>query len=128
MNRISKTALLLSFSLLCLTGCSSPAAKEVQDQTLIQYEEVVNADATTLKEGRREYVPFSRADASQVGKKIGTIALSGQDQPQSVHELKGQPRDQWIVTTGEDGKNAMIYREMDVTDYPDGFVSEYPWN
>lgn len=46
---------------------------------------------------------------------------------EKVYECKGYSSDEWIVTALPHDA-VMLYREIDVTDIPDGRQSEYEWN
>lgn len=138
-------ALLAAGSLAGFAGCSQPAEKQAeselssalsvldassqsQEDNLITYTVVANADTSSIKNGNLEYVPFCEAKASQIGKEIGTFTYPGEAEEYFVYEMQDQPSDQWVIVTGADQSNPQIYREMQVENYSEGFVSSYPWN
>lgn len=49
------------------------------------------------------------------------------DKDDRVYELKGYSVDEWIVQAFPHDA-AMLLREINVTDIPDGWKSEYEWN
>lgn len=79
----------------------------------------------TIVWGDRTYVPYGPSVGyGERGKQIGI--LDG-DQDNRVYELKGYPAEEWIVNAFPYDA-AMLYKEIDVTDIPDGWESEYEWN
>lgn len=120
-------ALILSAA--CLVGiCGCAQREEPEDHKLIHYEVQLNADTETLINGDLEFAPFSKAEDDQIGKEIGEFTFPDDDSQEYVYELEGQSADEWIVVTGENKSDPMIYKELGVTKYPKGFESEYPWN
>jgi hypothetical protein len=55
--------------------------------------------------------------------------VDGDDKDQ-IYEYKGYPEDQWIISFYDSGlmDGSMLYREIAVTEIPDGLKSEYDWN
>lgn len=146
-TKSAAAAISLLTGLSCLTGCSTKSAENDAEKEIeavedsgtsektgeestqpIEYTVQVNADTTSILNGSLEYVPFSSADRSQIGTKIGSFRFSEDEPVEDVYELIGQSSEQWIIAAGPDETHPMIYREMSVTEYPEGFVSEYPWN
>ena len=79
----------------------------------------------TIVWGDKTYVPYGALAAyGERGKQIGII---DGDKGNRVYELKGYSVDEWIVNAIPYDA-AMLYREIDVTDIPDGWQSEYEWN
>lgn len=122
-----------------LVSAVESTEKEVSkaDETLVSaaessekevYSVVENADTTSIKNGDLEYVPFSDAEESQIAEQIGTVQFSESEPVKYVYAVDGQNSDQWVIVAGEDKSEPVIYREMSVTEYPEGFVSSYPWN
>lgn len=79
----------------------------------------------TIVWGDKTYVPYGAlADYGERGKQIGIV---DGDKDNRVYELKGYSVDEWIVNAlPHDG--GMLLREIDATDIPDGWQSEYEWN
>ena len=79
----------------------------------------------TIVWGDKTYVPYGAlSDYGERGKQIGIV---DGDKDNRVYELKGYSADEWIVNSfSHDG--AMLLREVNVTDIPDGWQSEYEWN
>lgn len=146
--RLAALALLTAmvFSAMAFSGCSSAVEKDAEDEIqaaedsgtsesptdvssdLTEYTIVQNADCVSLKADGKEYVPFSAADKSQIGKQIGWYEDSTENLRENIYEVNGQSLDQWIIAAQEDEKDPMIYRELSVTEYPEGFKSDYAWN
>ena len=79
----------------------------------------------TIIWGDKTYVPYGALDDyGERGKQIGIV---DGDKDNRVYELKGYSVDEWIVNSFPYDA-AMLYREIDVTDIPDGWQSEYEWN
>lgn len=79
----------------------------------------------TIVWGDRIYVPYGALAAyGERGKQIGIV---DGDKDNRVYELKGYPVDEWIVNSFPHDA-AMLLREVNVTDIPDGWQSEYEWN
>ena len=71
------------------------------------------------------YVPYGALSAyGDRGKQIGIV---DGNKDHKVYECKGYSSDEWIVTALPHDA-AMLLREIDVTDIPDGWQSEYEWN
>ncbi len=79
----------------------------------------------TIIWGDRTYVPYGALSAyGERGKQIGTV---DGDEDDRVYELKGYSSDEWIVSSLPHDLG-MLLKEVDVTDIPDGWQSEYEWN
>ena len=82
-------------------------------------------DYAAIVWGDRTYVPYGALSAyGDRGKQIGIV---DGDKDYKVYECKGYSSDEWIVTALPHDA-AMLYREIAVTDIPDGWQSEYEWN
>lgn len=73
------------------------------------------------------YVPYCAISNSDLGKQIGIVDGDNDDK---VYEYNGYSANEWIINIYESGlmDGAMLYREINVTDIPDGLQSEYEWN
>lgn len=79
----------------------------------------------TIVWGEKIYVPYGALSAyGERGKQIGIV---DGDKDNRVYELKGYSVDEWIVNVFPHDA-AMLCREIDVTDIPNGWKSEYEWN
>ena len=75
--------------------------------------------------GDKTYVPYGGLSAyGDRGQQIGIV---DGDENHKVYECKGYSSDEWIVAALPHDA-AMLYREIDVTDIPEGWQSEYEWN
>ncbi len=73
----------------------------------------------------RTYVPYGAlASYGKRGEQIGIVDGDADDR---VYELKGYPPEEWIVN-GVPHDPAMLLREINVAEIPDGWQSEYDWN
>ena len=75
--------------------------------------------------GDKIYVPYGPLAAyGDRGKQIGIV---DGDKGHKVYECKGYSADEWIAAALPYDA-AMLYREINVTDIPEGWKSEYEWN
>ena len=75
--------------------------------------------------GDKIYVPYGAlVSYGERGKQIGIV---DGDKDDRVYECKGYSTDEWIVTAIPYDA-PMLMREINVTDIPDGWQSEYDWN
>ena len=73
----------------------------------------------------KTYVPYGPLSTyGDRGKQIGIV---DGDKDYKAYECKGYSTDEWIVTAIPYDA-AMLYREINVTDIPEGWQSEYEWN
>ncbi len=85
----------------------------------------VTDDYAAIVWGDKTYVPYGALSAyGERGKQIGIVDV---DKDNRVYELKGCSADEWIVNSFPHDA-AMLLREINVTDIPDGWQSEYEWN
>jgi hypothetical protein len=79
----------------------------------------------TIVWGDRTYVPYGALSA--YGERGNQIGIVDGEKDNKVYECKGYPVEQWIVNALPHDA-AMLFREINVTDIPDGWESEYEWN
>ena len=110
--------LLVAFALIVsLCACSQQDLEDMTSETGDGYATIVWGDKT--------YVPYGTlADYGELGKQIGIV---DGDKDNRVYELKGYSANEWIVNAFTHD-SAMLFREINVTDIPDGWQSEYEWN
>lgn len=116
------------FSALLLTACG-----QIQPQTQeINFATVNNGEYMALTYDGRTYVPFCAGSSERMGERIGNYSADGSETNLVyVYAVKGQPQESWLMdATGENCRESMLYREISVTEYPEGFVPEpeYRWN
>lgn len=100
-----------------LCACSQGSIENMTTQVGDGYEAIVWGDKT--------YVPYGALSAyGECGKQIGIV---DGDKDYKVYECKGYSADEWLAAALPHDP-AMLYREIDVTDIPDGWQSEYQWN
>lgn len=73
----------------------------------------------------RTYVPFCVVSKNDCGTLIGYI---NGDTVDRVCEYKDYPSSEWIANYLTVDGGALLYKEINVTDIPDGLQSEYEWN
>ena len=77
--------------------------------------------------GDNTYVPYCAISNSERGKQIGIV---DGDENDRIYEYEGYSTDEWIIGIYVSGlmDSAMLLREINVTDIPEGLESEYEWN
>lgn len=109
--------LIIAAMVICLFSCS---ARDLADMRV----SVTDDYAAVVWDGRT-YVPYGALAAyGDRGKQIGIV---DGDKKHKVYECKGYSSDEWIVTALPHDP-AMLLREINVEDIPDGWRSEYEWN
>ena len=94
-------------------------------QELVDMSTSVNGEYAAIVWGDKTYVPYGALSAyGDRGKQIGIV---DGDENHKVYECKGYSSDEWIVAALPHDA-AMLYKEIDATDIPKGWQSEYEWN
>jgi len=96
-----------------------------EKQELIDMSTIESSDYTAILWEDRTYVPFCVVSKSDCGTQIGYV---NGDKDDRVCEYKDYPLTEWIANYLTVDGGAMLYKEMDVTEFPDGLQSEYDWN
>ena len=79
----------------------------------------------TIVWGDKTYVPYGALSAyGDRGKQIGIV---NGDKDDKIYECKGYSTSEWIVEAFPYDA-AMLWKEVNVTDIPEGWQSEYEWN
>lgn len=73
----------------------------------------------------RIYVPYCVVSKNDCGTQIGY--LDGETNHR-VCEYKDYPTDEWFATYLTVDGGAMLFKEVNITNIPDGLESEYEWN
>ena len=108
---------------IALTASLCACSKQTAD--LADMTSGTNDEVATIEWGDKIYVPYGPlASYGDRGKQIGIV---DDDKDYKVYECKGYSTDEWIVTAFPYDA-AMLYREINVTDIPEGWQSEYEWN
>lgn len=105
----------LSFTLIFLCSCTN-------DSDLLDMESVVIDEKWTLIWEDRTYTPFCVVSKSDCGKQIGYV---NGDKDERVSEYKGYSSNEWLVSWMPTDGGAMLLKEQNVVDIPDGLVAEY---
>lgn len=118
---LSLGSVILALFVLC--GCQKQEPAELADMSSA----VVGNEYQTILWEDRTYVPYCAIAKSDCGKQIGIVDGDKNDR---VYEYAGYSTDAWLiniyVTYEMDG--AMLYREIHVSEIPEGLQSEYAWN
>lgn len=110
-------ATLLVVSIYCFTACGS-------NKDAIVFTEKVNDQYASVVWNDKEYVPFSAVLSSEdMGNYLGYME---NEVEMKVYGYKDYSNEEWIITSGYGC--AMLYRETNVQNIPNGLVSEYDWN
>lgn len=100
-----------------LCACSQGGIEDMTTEVSDNYAAIVWGDRT--------YVPYGALSAyGDRGEQIGIV---DGERSYKVYECKDYSSDEWIVTALPHDA-AMLYREINVVDIPDGWQSEYEWN
>ena len=70
----------------------------------------------------RTYVPFCVVEKSAKGRQIGYV---DGDKDDKISEYKGYPAEEWLVSWMKWDGGAMLYKEENVTEIPEGLTAEY---
>jgi hypothetical protein len=103
--------------IISLSACSQQNLEDMTSGTGEGY--------ATIVWGDRTYVPYGALSA--YGERGNQIGIVDGEKDNKIYECKGYPVEQWIVNALSHDA-AMLYREISVTDIPDGWDSEYEWN
>ena len=112
---ISVSLTIIMILLLC--ACSK---QDLADMTTLD-----NNEYAAIIWGDKTYVPYGALSA--YGDRGNQIGIVDGDKNDKVYECKGYSTDEWIVTALPHDA-AMLWREINVTDIPEGWQSEYEWN
>ncbi|MCM1143429.1 MAG: hypothetical protein NC318_05605 [Blautia sp.] len=112
---------LLCFAVIILCACGK-REQELENMTT----EVKDDYAAIIWEGKT-YVPYCAISKKDCDDQIGIV---DDDEDNRVYEYKGYSSDEWIVNSYISGlmDGCMLYKEISVSNIPDGLESEYEWN
>ena len=108
--------LLIAITVFSLSACSKQELVDMTTEPYDNYAAIVWEDRT--------YVPYCAISKADCGRQIGRVAGDKDDR---VYEYKGYSPDEWIINSYA-MDSAMLCRERNVTNIPDGLQSEYEWN
>jgi hypothetical protein len=111
--------------ILSLCACSKQKAADVQELADMTTED--NGSYVEIVWDGRTYVPYSAISKNDCGKQIGTI---NGDEKDKVYEYQSYSTEMWIAEMyiSSEMDEPMLFREINVTDIPEGLQSEYEWN
>ena len=116
---MKRTFSILMIVVLAISLCSC-SKQDLADMTTS-----VTDDYAAIVWGDKTYVPYGALSA--YGGRGQQIGIVDGNENHKVYECKGYSSDEWIVTVLPHDA-AMLYRETDVTEIPNGWQSEYEWN
>lgn len=108
--------LLAAMMIFSLCACTQ---QQLADMTT----EVHDGYAAIVWEGKT-YVPYCAVSKADCGAQIGIVDGDKNDR---VYEYKGHSADEWLINSYV-MDSAMLLREINVSNIPDGLQSEYEWN
>lgn len=111
-----KKILLIFMSVIMLCSCNGK---------LINMTKTDNGEYTSIVWEDRKYIPFCVVSKSDCGKKIGCI---DGDKDEIVSIYKDLPQNEWLANYLSMDGGAMLYKEVNVTDIPEGLHDEYNFN
>lgn len=117
-KRLYSMICLCCFVLILLFACGKNA-------DLIDLSTVEGDEYMSIVWEDRTYIPFCVVSKNDCGIQIGY--LDGETDNR-VCEYKDYATDEWIASYLTVDGGAMLYKEVNVTDIPDGLTSEYEWN
>ncbi|MBD5522072.1 MAG: hypothetical protein HDR03_12790 [Lachnospiraceae bacterium] len=102
-----------------LCACGKQELANMTTEVTDYYASIIWKDKT--------YVPYCAISEKNRGKQIGIV---DDDEDNRIYEYKGYSSDEWIVNSYISGlmDGSMLYKEINVSDIPDGLESEYEWN
>ena len=119
---------------LCLLGGCGLKARLPEHP--IVYEQGINEEEgyAYLFYGDKVFVPYCAYESEDAGSCIGYCDIPADAYSDGarvyIFELKGYSSEEWIIESLEQNNcnEGMILREVNVTEAPDGLVSDYGWN
>ena len=117
-KKLYRVVCLCSFIFIMLCACG-------KNTNLIDMSTTVGDEYMSIIWEDRTYIPFSVVSKNDCGTQIGY--LNGETDNE-VCEYKDYPTDEWIANYLTVDGGAMLFKEVNVTDIPDGLESEYEWN
>ena len=108
------------FCFMSIMLCACGKSTKLIDMSAVEGDEYVS-----IKWGDRVYIPFCAVSKNDCGTQIGY--LDGESD-NMVCEYKNYPTDEWIASYLTADCGAMLFKEVNVTNIPDGLESEYKWN
>jgi len=96
-----------------------------KNTNLIDMSTSENDEYTAILWEDRTYVPFCTISKNDCGTQIGYLNGESNDR---ICEYKDYPTDEWIANYLTVDGGAILFKEVTVTNIPDGLESEYGWN
>ncbi|MCM1057070.1 MAG: hypothetical protein NC517_05620 [Firmicutes bacterium] len=121
-KRVCRMICLCSFMLIMLCACGR---KQNLADDLVDMSTVVNDEYCAIVWEGRTYVPFCAVSKNDCGTQIGYV---DGEMDNRVCEYKDYSTAEWIANYLTVDGGAMLWKEINVTDIPEGMESEYDWN
>jgi hypothetical protein len=120
-----KKVLLIFLTVIMILSICACSKQEVADMANMTTDDKDGYVAIVWDE--RTYVPYTAISKKDCGKQIGII---DNDEYDKVYEYKDYSSEMWIAGMYISGEMdaPMLFREVNVTDIPEGLESEYEWN
>ena len=115
---MKKIIILASFLMLLL----SLAACSGQQHDLVDMKSTIIDDKRAIVLDDKTYVPFCVVSKNDCGKQIGYVDGDTDDR---ISEYDGYSSDEWLVCWMPMDGGAMLLKEQNVVDIPDGLEAEY---
>ena len=112
---------------LSISLCACSQKQDIPQQDLENMTTLSGDEYTAIVWDENTYVPYCAISKSGCGKQIGIV---DGDKDDRIYEYNGYSTDEWIISMYVSGlmDAPMLYREINVTDIPEGLQSEYEWN
>lgn len=117
-KRFCSNICLWSFIVILLCACGKQETRELAYMTT-----EVNDDYCAIIWEDRTYVPYCAFSKIERGEQLGIVDSDIFDK---VYEYRGYSAEEWIINIYE--RDVMLYKEINISDIPDGLQSEYEWN
>ena len=119
MDKLKKLLMIISAAvfMIILSSCGS----ELVDMKSCTVDTGISEVRGIVWEGRT-YAPFCVVEKSDKGRQIGYV---DGDKDDKISEYKGYPAEEWLVGWMKWDGGAMLLKEENVTEIPEGLTAEY---
>ena len=114
---VTTVILVLAMTFIC---CACGGKQELVDMSTS-----VNGEYAAIIWEGKTYVPFCAVSKNDCGAQIGYVDGNTDDK---VCQYKDYSTEEWVANYIAVDGGAMLLKEENVTDIPDGLESEYKWN
>ena len=115
--------LILAAMVIGLSGC----IPDIPENPIYHLATIQGADYTVILWDGMTFMPFCPVDMADCGRQIGVV---NDDENYKAFLYKDLPMLEWVVLLDESDPAdvPMLFRELSVTEFPQGLESEYEWN